>query len=76
MKRLLRLALLAGLVDEIQVDIMPVLLGEGLRLYEHIGARPIDLEEVWVSESGGRTSIRFRVVKAGKGHVQKHQTPL
>jgi dihydrofolate reductase len=29
----------AGLLDEIQIGIVPVLLGEGLRLFEHIGTR-------------------------------------
>jgi dihydrofolate reductase len=54
----------AGLADELDVDIMPVLLGGGLRLFEDIGAGAIELERVKVVElPGGRTHLRFRVVK-------------
>jgi hypothetical protein len=42
---------------------MPILLGEGLRLFEGIGREPIALERVRVFESGQRTTIRFRVVR-------------
>ena len=34
-----------GLADELHVDIMPVLLGSGLRLFDHIGDQPVDLGE-------------------------------
>ena len=53
----------AGLVDEIEIDIMPILLGQGLRLFEHIGAEPIELEKISVSEVNSRTQLRFRVIK-------------
>jgi dihydrofolate reductase len=53
----------AGLVDELEIDIMPVLLGEGLRLFEHIGSEPIELEKISVGEINSRTQFRFRVVK-------------
>lgn len=53
----------AGLVDELQVGIMPVLLGDGLRFFEHLGPRPVELEKVDVIESRERTDLRFRVVK-------------
>ena len=52
-----------GLLDEIQVDIMPVLLGQGLRLFEHLGADQINLEKIKVIESRIRTYLGFRVVK-------------
>ncbi len=51
----------AGLVDEIQIGIMPVLLCEGLRFFEHLG-KQLELERIRVIESpAGRTDIRFRV---------------
>ena|SRR5579859_8065300 len=53
----------AGFVDEIQVGIMPVLLGEGLRLFEHLGTDAIRLEKISVIESAARTDLQFRVVK-------------
>ena len=34
----------AGLADELWIDIMPVLLGDGLRLFEHIGDNAIKLK--------------------------------
>jgi dihydrofolate reductase len=51
----------AGLVDEIHMDIMPVLLGRGLRPFEAIGDEPVTLEKTEVFESAARTHIRFRV---------------
>jgi dihydrofolate reductase len=53
----------AGLVDEIHIDIMPVLLCEGLRMFEHLGTEPIELEKIGVTEESLRTSLRLRVVK-------------
>jgi hypothetical protein len=40
---------------------MPVLLGEGRRLFEHLGADHIDLELARVVEAPGVTHLRFRV---------------
>jgi dihydrofolate reductase len=51
-----------GLIDEIQIGIVPILLGGGLRLFEHLG-KQIELERMKVIESPGRTDLRFRVVK-------------
>ena len=54
----------AGLVDELAVGIMPVLLGEGLRLFENIGGTPIALEKIELTElPAGGTHFRFRVLK-------------
>jgi dihydrofolate reductase len=51
------------LADELQVDIMPVLLGGGLRLFEHLGGSPVTLEKIKVLETPTRTSLHFRIVK-------------
>ena len=56
-----RQLLAAGLVDELHVDVMPVLLGSGLRLFD--GTPPLVLEKLGVEEAGARTSLRFRVVR-------------
>ena len=54
----------AGLADELHVDIMPVLLCDGLRLFEDIGMNQIQLERIQVMElPNGRTHLRFRIVK-------------
>jgi dihydrofolate reductase len=52
-----------GLLDEIHVDLVPVLLGDGVRLFEHLGAGPIELESTRVIEGAGVTHLTFRVVK-------------
>ena len=56
---LTRQLLRAGLVDELRVDIMPVLLGAGLRLFEGTGR--LTLDKLGVDEVGARTSLRFRM---------------
>ena len=48
---------------EIHVDLVPVLLGDGVRLFEHLGAGPIELESTRVIEGAGVTHLTFRVVK-------------
>jgi dihydrofolate reductase len=58
-----QLALAAGVLDEIQIHLIPVLLGEGRRLFEHLGADHIELEPVRVREGNGVTHLRYRVVR-------------
>ena len=53
----------AGLCDEIQIGIIPILLGDGLRFFEHPGGDPIGLERIRVIESPARTDLWFRVIK-------------
>jgi len=53
----------AGLLDEIHLHLVPVLLGEGIRLFENIGAEHIELEKIGVIEAPGVTHLRFRIVK-------------
>jgi dihydrofolate reductase len=53
----------AGLLDEIQIHIAPMLLGGGIRLFGHLGPEQIDLERTRVIESPAVTHLRFRVVK-------------
>lgn len=52
----------AGLIDEVQIHLVPVLLGDGLRLFDRLGAR-IALERTRVIEADGVTHLRFRVVR-------------
>jgi len=52
----------AGKLDEIQVSVIPLLLGGGVRLFDHIGAEPIALEQIRVIPSEGVTHLRYRVV--------------
>lgn len=53
----------AGLVDELQIDIMPVLLGQGLRFFEHLEENTIQLEKIETIDAPVRTHLKFRVMK-------------
>jgi dihydrofolate reductase len=53
----------AGLLDEIQIHLAPVLLGGGIRLFEHLGTKQVELERTRVIESPDVTHLRFRIVK-------------
>ncbi len=52
-----------GLLDEIQIHLVPVLLGEGVRLFDHLGGETIELESTRVIETPGVTHLTFRVIK-------------
>jgi dihydrofolate reductase len=51
----------AGLVDELQLDIMPVMLGAGLRLLDDADLARLEVEKLGVQEFGARTSLHLRV---------------
>jgi dihydrofolate reductase len=54
----------SGLCDELGLDIMPILLGEGLRLFENIDTDKIGLERSRITATTPfRTSIIFKVTK-------------
>ena len=53
----------AGLLDEIHMDLVPVLLGGGVQLFDHLGTEPIELESTQVIEGAGVTHLAFRLVK-------------
>jgi dihydrofolate reductase len=52
----------AGLVDEIQIHLVPVLLGAGTRMFENLGVGHRSLEIVEVFESAAATHLRYRVL--------------
>jgi dihydrofolate reductase len=52
-----------GLVDEIQIHLVPVLLGAGVRLFDRPGTDWIRLERTGLAASGQITDLRFRVMK-------------
>ncbi|MGH2613713.1 MAG: dihydrofolate reductase family protein, partial [Thermomicrobiales bacterium] len=54
----------AGLVDEIRLHLVPVLLGAGSRLFEHLAAEPIERERIGLIASPQATHLRFRVFSA------------
>jgi dihydrofolate reductase len=61
--QVIRQVIEAGLADEVEVGVRPVLLGSGLRLFEHMDIEPVALSEPEVFETGLTTQLRFRVVR-------------
>ena len=59
----IRQLLRAGQVDALRVDVMPVVLGRGLRLFENLASARLSLEKTGVEEVGARTSLTYRIVR-------------
>jgi len=53
----------AGLLDEIHIDLVPVLLFDGIPLFDHLGIDPVDLKIIEVSANPGIIHITYAVVK-------------
>ena len=53
----------AGFVDELRIQLVPVLLGAGTRLFDHLGPDHIELERTASVDSPHVTHLWFRVVK-------------
>ncbi len=60
---ILQQCLNAGLMDEIHVDVAPLLLGRGVRLFDHLTMDATKLERIRVVDAPGITHLGFRVVK-------------
>jgi dihydrofolate reductase len=54
--------LAAGLLEELEISIVPLLLGGGERLLDNLGDAEIELEQLRVVEGVGVTHITYRVV--------------
>jgi dihydrofolate reductase len=60
-----QLALAAGVLDEIELHVIPVLFGQGRRLFEGLAPEQIELERTRILEGeGGVTHMRYRVHQA------------
>jgi dihydrofolate reductase len=53
----------AGLIDELQIHVVPLLLGDGVRLFDNLGTKQVELEGTRVIESPAVTHMKYRVVK-------------
>jgi len=53
--------LAAGLIDEIEISVVPLLLGDGARLLDNVGA-DLKLEQVRAIEAPGVTHLKYRVL--------------
>ncbi|MFD2396740.1 dihydrofolate reductase family protein [Prauserella oleivorans] len=57
-----RQCLAAGWLDEVLVCVVPVLLGDGVRLFDVPGGTNVKLERIGLSEAALASNLWFRVV--------------
>ena len=55
--------LAAGLLDELELHVAPVLLGDGARLFENVGAAEVQLEQVRAVQGPGVAHLKYTVVR-------------
>jgi dihydrofolate reductase len=56
-----QLALAAGVLDELEIHLVPVLLGQGRRLFDHLGPQHLELERTRILEGeAGVTHLHYR----------------
>lgn len=48
-----------GLLDELRVSLVPVLLGDGVRFFEHLTTTPVELGGPTVTEGNGVTHLHY-----------------
>jgi dihydrofolate reductase len=56
-----RLALVAGVLDELQIHLIPVLLSRGRLLFDHLGPNHTELELVRFIDGPGAAHLRYRI---------------
>ena len=56
-----QLALAAGVLDELEIHLIPVLFGQGRRLFDNLDPEQIELERTRVLEGDGVTHLHYRV---------------
>jgi dihydrofolate reductase len=54
--------LAAGLLHELELHVVPVLLGDGARLFDNLGDAEVQLEQVRAVEAPGVTHLKYRMV--------------
>jgi dihydrofolate reductase len=55
-----------GLIDEIDLHIAPILLGEGIRLYDNPGSEPIRLHRIGDGDPTSAVNVRYRPATTAK----------
>jgi hypothetical protein len=59
-----------GLIDEIDLHIAPILLGQGIRLYDNPGSAPIRLYLVGEGDPTSAVNARYRPTTTAKTPTQ------
>jgi len=54
-------ALAAGVLDELEIHLIPVLLGQGRRLFDNLAPEQVELERTRTIEGAGATHMHYRV---------------
>ena len=52
------------LLDEIIIHVAPVLVGDGVRLFERVGGKPVKLKPIASVDEGGMTMLRYSVSRS------------
>jgi len=55
--------LAAGLLDELELHVVPVVLGDGARLFDNLRDADVQLEQVRAVEAPGVTHLKYRTVR-------------
>ena len=55
--------LAAGLIDQMDLHVVPLVLGAGARLFDNLGGAAVKLEQVRAVEAPGVTHLRYRAVR-------------
>ena len=55
--------LAAGLLDELELAVTPVVLGDGARLFDNVRAAEVRLQQVRAVEAPGVTHLKYRRVE-------------
>ena len=64
-----------GLIDEIDLHIAPVLLGEGIRLYDNPGSAPIRLHRLGEGDPTSAVNVRYRPSTTAKVPTERVPIP-
>ena len=66
-----QLALAAGVLDELELHVIPVLFGQGRRLFDNLDPEHIELERTRVLEGDGATHLHYRVRRSAASPVSR-----